>query len=487
MTGEVVAAVDLGASSGRVVAGSFPAAGPILREVHRFPNNPVRVGGVLRWDVLDLFAGTARGLRAVAREYGRLDAVGVDGWAVDYGLLDADGELLGNPRCYREPGTAAALERVLATVGGEALYAATGTQLQPFNTLFQLLAQRSSAQMAAARQLLLIPDLVTYWLSGDRGTEVTNASTTQLLDPRTQQWSHTLGAMLDAPLGLFPPLRRPGDPRGALAPGLVPGQRPQVMTVPSHDTAAAVAGIPAEEGTLAFVCTGTWALVGLELPAPVITEDSRRANFTNEAGSDGTTRFLRNVTGFWLLQECVRQWRSEGQEVTAPALTRAAESEPALRAVVDVQDPAFTAPGDMPARVRAAAERTCGVTLETPAAVTRCILDSLALAVRHGVREAAALAGRHVEVVHLVGGGAATPLFCQAVADACQLPVLAGPVEAASWGNALAQARALGLAPDSLAQCRALVRRGAPPRQYGVQGREQDWARADDLVAGVRP
>jgi rhamnulokinase len=481
-----VAAVDLGASSGRVVVARFPRQGPQLQEVHRFANVPVRAGGPLRWDVLRLYRGTVEGLREAVRRSGPLDGVGVDSWAVDYGLLDADGELLGNPVCYREPGTDAALAAVLEILGEEALYEASGMQLQPFNTLFQLLARRDSAQARAARQLLLIPDLLTYWLSGDRGAEVTNASTTQLLDPRTRQWSEVLAAKLSVPAGLLAPLRRSGDHRGPVREDLGQPRPPLALTVPSHDTAAAVAGIPATSDDFAFVCTGTWALVGLELTAPVISEAARLANFTNEAGVDGTTRFLRNVTGFWLLQECVRHWTAAGMNVDAAALTRAAADEPPLGAVIDVQDPEFAPPGDMPARVRAAARRTSGVTPSTPSAVTRCILDSVALAVRHALRAAVEIAGHPVRVVHLVGGGVATPLFCQDIADACQLPVLAGPTEAASWGNALAQGRALGVVRDSLEESRALVARAAAPGRYAPRSEESDWQRADALVAAAR-
>lgn len=467
----VVAAVDLGASSGRVVVARFGPDGAVLREVHRFPNVPVRVDGVRRWDVLALFRGILDGLGAGAREAGRLDAVGVDGWGVDYGLLDADGHLLGNPVQYRDAPTRQAVADVLATVGAAGLYAATGTQLQPFNTVFQLLAQRDSAQYAVARSALLIPDLMTYWLGGSAGTELTNASTTGLLDPRTMSWS----ALLDGG-DLFGPVRPPGLVVGAMSDDLLDDagldHAPAVVTVPSHDTAAAVAGIPASTGDFAYVCTGTWALVGLELPAPVITEASRAANFTNEVGVDGTIRFLRNVTGFWLLQECVRAWKST---VDLDALTEAASRVEPLRAVLDVQDPAFAAAGDMPRRIAAAA---VGATPQTQAEIVRCILDSMALAIRNAIHEACRLAGRDVSVVHLVGGGVANGLFCQLVADATRLPVIAGPTEAASWGNAVTQAQALSVVPGGLTETRALLRRSLHLTTYTPAGTETVWTAA---------
>jgi rhamnulokinase len=373
---------------------------------------------------------------------------------------------------------------VLADVGAAELYAATGIQLQPFNTLFQLLARRESAQARAARHALLVPDLLAYWLCGSMGTELTNASTTQLLDPRTMDWSSALADRLRVPIELFPPLRSPGERVGALRPALGLGGQPEIITVPSHDTAASVAGIPADGRDFAFVCTGTWALVGVELSAPVITDASRRANFTNEVGVDGTIRFLRNVTGFWLLQECIRHWRAEGADVDAAALTDAATGIAGPRAIIDVQEPAFTAPGEMPGRIQEACRRTSGVTITGHAETVRCILDSMALAIRHAVRDAVGLSGRSVQVVHLVGGGVSSPLFCQLVADACQLPVVAGPTEAASWGNVMCQARALGVVSDSLADTRTSIRQTEHPVTYRVAGDERDWAGADRLVPG---
>jgi rhamnulokinase len=483
-TTATVAAVDLGASSGRVVVGRCTADEVELHEVHRFPNVPVRAGTTLRWDVLSLFNGVLDGLRAARQRFGGLDGVGVDGWGVDYGLLDADGELLGNPICYREPGTEPTVAAVLADVGAAELYAATGIQLQPFNTLFQLLARGGSAQARAARHALLLPDLLAYWLCGSMGTELTNASTTQLLDPRTMDWSRALAERLQVPIDLFPALRKPGERLGALRPAFGLGDETAVIAVPSHDTAASVAGVPADGQDFAYVCTGTWALVGVELPGPVITAASRQANFTNEVGVDGTVRFLRNVTGFWLLQECIRQWRQEGADVDAAGLTDAATDVVGLRAIIDVQDPEFAAPGDMPGRIRDAARRTSGATIDGQVEIVRCILDSMALATRHAVRDAVGLSGRSVRAVHVVGGGVSSRLFCQQVADACGLPVVAGPTESASWGNVLSQARTLGVVGDSLADTRAVIRRNEQPVVYPAAGDERAWARVDRLVPG---
>lgn len=308
------AAVDLGASSGRVVIGRVGPGSLGLVEAHRFRNRPVRLPEGLRWDVLGLYAGVLEGLRAAgATAGGRLASVGIDSWAVDYGLLDADGALLGQPVHYRDGRTEGVAEKVWASVPAAELYAATGLQYAPFNTLYQLVAAQGSAQLAAARRLLLIPDLISYWLTGEQGTEVTNASTTQLIDPRTGEWASSVAERLGVDLGLFAPLRRPGDPAGQLLPEVLEetglaGPVP-VTAVGSHDTASAVAAVPAAPGErFAYICTGTWSLAGLELDAPVLSEASRAANFTNELGLDGTVRYLRNIMGLWLLQECVRAW-----------------------------------------------------------------------------------------------------------------------------------------------------------------------------------
>ncbi|MFC4944415.1 rhamnulokinase [Pseudonocardia sp. GCM10023141] len=464
-----VAAVDLGASSGRVVVAEIGPDRLELTEVHRFPNIPVRVRDTLHWDVLGLYRGVLDGLRAAGPH---LDAVGVDGWAVDHGLLDASGALLGNPVHYRDARTDGVPERVPVP------YAVTGVQVLPINTVYQLVAAAGTPQLAAARQLLLIPDLMAYWLTGARVAEVTNASTTGLLDVAARRWAPGVmtGAGIDP--ALFPPLVEPGERLGALAPQVLAeagldGDVP-LIAVGSHDTASAVVGVPADGERFAFVATGTWSLVGVELTAPVLTEASRAANFSNELGVDGTVRYLRNVMGLWLLQECLREW----PDAELDDLLAAAAREPGLAAVVDAGDPAFLAPGNMPARITAASGAT------SRAGIVRCILDSLALAHRRTVREAVALSGRDVDVVHVVGGGARNALLCRLTADACGLPVIAGPVEAAALGNALVQARALGAVAGGLGELRALIRRTQPltryePRGSATSGEAAAWDAAD--------
>jgi rhamnulokinase len=489
-----VAAVDLGASSGRIVVGTGGATGFTLHEVHRFANHPAKVDGTLRWDATLLRSGVLEGLRRAVAEVGSLDAISVDGWAVDYGLLDLDGELIDNPVHYRDSRTAAPFEQLahgaFAELDEARLYAATGIAPRAFNTVFQLLADAGTGRLESARHALLIPDLITYWLSGAMGTELTNASTTQLLDPRTMTWASDVVGALSIPIGLFPPLWHAGTTAGTVSESVASllGVDPttQLVVGPSHDTAAAVAGVPAEDESFAFVCTGTWALVGIELPAPIINDSSRAAGFSNEVGVDGTIRLLRNVTGFWLLQECVRDWQAAGRSIDLDQLTRAASQQPATAALIDVQDPAFTAPDGMVERILAACQRTSGVRLASDAAILRCILDSMAVAIRQAIREAMRVGGRDVRVIHVVGGGVANTLFCQLVADACDLPVVAGPTEAASWGNVLVQARALGVVSGSLAQLRSVIRQAVELTTYSPRGDETRWRQAEDVVLAAR-
>ncbi|WP_373463387.1 rhamnulokinase family protein [Streptomyces sp. B4I13] len=467
------AAVDLGASSGRVMVGRVGPDTLELTEAHRFANRPVRLPEGLRWDVLSLYAGVLDGLRAA----GRVDSVGIDSWAVDYGLLDADGALLGNPVHYRDARTEGVAEKVWASMPAAELYAATGLQYAPFNTLYQLTAAASTAQLAQARRLLLIPDLLTYWLTGEQGTELTNASTTQLIDPRTGDWSHAVADRLGIDLTLFAPLRRPGDPAGLLRDRVLEetgltGPVP-VTTVGSHDTASAVAAVPAVDERFAYICTGTWSLAGLELTAPVLTEESRAANFTNELGLDGTVRYLRNIMGLWLLQECMRAW----DQPDLADLLRDASAAPALRSVVDAGDAVFLAPGRMPERIAEACRASGQPVPGTPGEITRCILDSLALAHRRAVEDAQRLAGHAVDAVHIVGGGTRNTLLCQLTADACGLPVVAGPTEAAALGNVLVQARAHGLVGDR-ADMRRLLARTQPLTRYEPRGDIGRWREA---------
>lgn len=454
------AAVDLGASSGRVMAARFDAGRIELHEIHRFPNRPVSAGGTLHWDVLALWAGVQDGLRIAGRD-GPLAGIGVDSWAVDYALLDSDGALLGYPVHYRDSRTDGVAAAVDAVIPAEELYAVTGVQRLPFNTVYQLVAARESAAMRGAAGLLMIPDLFAYWLTGERSGEVTNASTTGLFDTRARAWSTVLAKRLALRAELLPEVREPGARIGSLLPAVAADcglDRAPVWTVGSHDTASAVLGVPARDERFAYISCGTWSLVGVELQTAVTTDRARAANFSNELGVDGTVRFLRNVMGLWLLQESVRTWERAGVPVDLPRLLDEAAALPARRSVIDPDRPEFLPPGDMPARLRDECRRTGQPVPDSPAEITRCILDSLAAAYRRTVREAAELSGAPVDVVHLVGGGAQNTLLCQLTADACELPVVAGPVEAAAYGNVLVQARAAGVVGGDRTALRALLR-----------------------------
>jgi rhamnulokinase len=484
-----VAAVDLGASGGRVIAGRVSASGVELHEVSRFPNETVRAGGTLHWDILGLYRLVCSGLSAAASTF-PLASAGIDTWGVDYGLLDATGALIGNPVHYRDSRT----DGVTVPVPAETLYSVTGIQHLPINTIYQLAAAAGTPALSAAKTLLLIPDLLAYWLTGAVGAEVTNASTTGLLDVTTRAWAFGLIEQAGIPAGIFPPLRQPGDligpmtagqagvgpgGGGARGPGAFAGggrEPVPLVAVGSHDTASAVVAVPASGPRFAYISSGTWSLAGLELDAPVLTEESRLANFTNEAGLDGTVRYLRNVTGLWLLQECLRTWGPDGR--TLESLLAAAAREKPLQFVVDADDPVFLPPGDMPDRIcRWLAARDLPAPSD-PAQLVRCILDSLALAYRRALVDAQSLSGRQADVVHVVGGGARNDLLCQLTADATGLPVVAGPAEATALGNVLVQARALGAAPGSLDGMRALLRSCLELRRYSPSGDTRAWESA---------
>ena len=455
------AAVDLGASSGRVMLGRVGPEHLALTEVHRFRNGGVRLPDGLYWDVLGLYTDVLTGLRAAAREE-HLAGLAVDSWAVDYGLLDARGALQGNPRHYRDPRTDAVIDDVHAKLDPARLYGVTGLQFLPFNTLYQLAAE----PVLDGRRALLVPDLLGYWLTGRQVAEETNASTTGLLDARTGGWSPPLLEALGLPHGLLPDVIAAGDVLAPLT-GEVGAEigvdyALPVTTVGSHDTASAVVGVPAQTDRFGYISCGTWGLVGVELDAPVLTEDSRKANFTNERGVDGTIRYLRNVMGLWLLSESMRTWDLRGVGVELDDVLTAAAALAAGGPRIDPDDPMFLPPGDMPERII----RAAGLRDPEPAAVVRCILDSLAVAFAEAMADAERLSGRPVEVVHLVGGGSQNALLCQLTADAMARPVVAGPVEATALGNVLVQARTHGVLSGDLAALRGRVRTASRLRRY---------------------
>ena len=450
-------AVDLGATSGRVMLGSIEGDIVLLDEVHRFPTRSLQLPDGLHWDVAQLYSEIIAGVSAAVARGASPVGVGFDTWGVDYALLADDGRLLGLPFHHRDARTAGRS----TLVDDSFLYAETGIQTLDINTLVQLRAEPPTA-LAAATELLFRPDLFAYLFSGLRSAERTIASTSQLL-----HWSGVPSTVIPAWAGI-PDLLAPmvaagtvlGEPLAHVR--AATGFSGQVITVAGHDTASAVAAIPAEE-EFAFISCGTWGLVGFELAAPILSERARLAGFTNEHGVDGTYRFLRNASGLWLLTESLRAWGEPVTSESSASLVSAAAEAPRYVSIIDPLDPLFLAPGDMPARIAEFCVRTGQPAPSTRAEVARCILDSLALAFADAIEAGAALTGTSPRAIHVVGGGSQIAELCQAIADVTGVRVIAGPAEATALGNVLLQARALGQIAD-LAQLRALVARSSSPR-----------------------
>jgi len=453
-----VVAVDLGASSGRVYAADVAADRLHVEEVRRFTNGAVALGDRLYWDVLGLYRETLTGLSDAGRERA-VDSIGVDSWAVDYGLLRADGTLLSNPATYRDPRTAPAITRARDLVARDEMFARTGIAHQPFNTVFQLMTDAADGYLSDVDVALLIPDLMNYFLTGKKATEFTNASTTQLMN-LAGTWDEGLFDAFGLSPSLFAPLVRPGHDLGPIRDALRfrDGALPHVINVASHDTATAVAAVPATSANFAYISCGTWSLVGVELERPVVSAEALKLGFSNERGVEDTYRVLHNVMGLWLLQECMRTWSRGGVALDVDDLSRRSASLPALRSVIDINDPVFLGPGDMPERIAAHCRRRGEPVPESPEEFTRCIMDSLAVAYRQAIERVEFLTGEPVDVVHLVGGGVKDRLLCQLTADACGRVVVAGPVEAAALGNIVQQARALGVLDGDRWALRQFVR-----------------------------
>ncbi len=493
-------AIDLGAESGRVIAGTLDTGRVQLEELHRFPNVPVRTPDGLHWDALRLYHEALVGLRAAGQRYGTdLAGIGVDAWAVDYGLLDAAGRLLGNPYHYRDGRTDGVREAASRVVPAAAQYARTGIAQLPFNTLYQLVAQARDGDrtLEVAQSLLMIPDLLHYWLSGERATEYTNATSTGMLGV-DGAWVEDMLTQLDIPGRMLLSPSQPGttlgplraDVRAACGLGAVP-----VILPATHDTACAVAAVPAAtssgsssgQADHAYISSGTWSLLGLELDRPILTEEARAAGFTNEGGVGGTYRFLTNIMGLWLLQECRRAWARGGREWSYEDLIGGATAAAPSDVVVDADDPAFLHPVDMPATIAAYLRRTGqqGGVVDDPIRLVRVIVEALALAYRTALERAERLATVRVGAIHVVGGGARNGLLCQLTADACRRPVFAGPVEATALGNVLTQAMGAGEIRD-LAEAHVVAGRSAPVAIY-EPGDAGDWDERVARLHALRP
>ncbi len=464
-------AVDIGASSGRVMLGRWDGSHIALEEIHRFSNGIVERNGHLFWDVNRLWRETQKGMQRYAAQENQalLVSVGIDTWAVDYALLDTHGELIGDPYAYRDPRNEGMAELVDAIIPPEELYECTGLQRLPFNTLYQLYAERSGPRLATATTLLLMPDLFHYWFTGVRVAEYTNATTTMMLDARQRVWAIDLLDRLGLPARILPPLVMPGTRLGPLVSEVqhtIGLHRPvEVIAVGTHDTASAVAAIPGLDAQSAYISSGTWSLVGVERTEPLTSAEARRLNVTNEGGVYGTIRLLKNVSGLWLLQECQRRWNEEGHQLTWDAIIAQAETAPPLRSLIDPDAPEFLAVGDMPGRIRDYCRRTGQPIPEMVGEIARCCLESLALRYRQVIDALERLTGQSITTVRIVGGGSQNTLLCQLTADACHRPVVAGPTEGTALGNILVQAIAMGYLPD-LATARQVVAASEAQRVY---------------------
>lgn len=462
MTVRSVAAVDLGATSGRVMIGRIGDGRLDLELVSRFPNGPVEREDGLHWDFGALYEHVVAGLAEAVRREPAIESIGIDSWAVDYGLLK-DGDLLAEPFHYRDGRTERGVDEVHAIAPFAELYTRNGLQFLPFNTLYQY---RVDTRVSEADVALLIPDLIAYLLTGNAVAERTNASTTGLLGVASGEWDDELAARLSIPSRILPSLVDPGETIGVLRAELAErvGKELPVIAVGSHDTASAVVAAPLSTPQSAYISCGTWGLVGVELADPVLTDAAREANFTHELGVDGRYRFLHNVTGLWLLSETVREWEAaDGSTIDLPELLAAASAVGGDVPLFDANDPSLSAPGDMPARIAALLGDDAPA---SRAGFARAIVESIAAAFAEAVQTASDLAGRELDSIHLVGGGSLNRLLCQATADRTGLPVLAGPVEATALGNVLVQARTLSAAPSTLEELRALVAATHAPERF---------------------
>ena len=465
-------AVDLGASSGRLVLGRWDGTRFTLQDVHRFPNGPVNVLGHLYTDVLRLWEEVKIGLTRLSSQLAApLVSIGVDTWGVDYGLLGSAGRLLGNPYHYRDARTNGVMERAFARVPRRQIFAETGIQFLQLNTLFQLYSMvlTDDPQLKMADTLLMLPDLFHYWLTGNKTAEYTIASTSHMLHARERRWATGLLQALGIPTRILPPIVPPGTILGHLRSEVMEETGLQgpvsVVAVASHDTASAVAAIPDLDADSVYISSGTWSLMGVETPQPIITEEALTLNFTNEGGVGNTIRFLKNIAGLWLLQECQRQWQREGQTYTWEDLLKLAEQAQPFLSLLDPDAPDFLSPGNMPAIIRAYCQRTGQPQPESVGAVVRCCLESLALKYRLVLESLERLVGRRLGTIRVVGGGSQNYLLCQFTADACERPVVAGPVEATALGNIMIQAIATGRLPD-VATGRQAVAASMPRRHF---------------------
>lgn len=474
-------AIDLGAESGRGVIGRIANDRLTLTQVHRFPNRAVRMGDRLHWDIPFLHQEIKNAIAAAHQQENALAGVAVDSWGVDFGLLAADGSLLGNPVHYRDNRTDGIPEQVFNLIPREQVFAQTGIQIMQINTLYQLfsLVRANAPVLHAADRLLMIGELMIYLLTGAKVAEFTNATTSQCLNPATGTWAADMLAKLGIPTHLFPDIvpsgTRVGQLRTDIAEETGAGQLP-VFVPAVHDTGSAIAAVPLEGPSACYISSGTWSLMGIETDTPIINAASLAANYTNEGGVGGRFRFLKNIMGMWLLQECRRSWEREGAGLDYAGIQALAEQSAPLVTLINPDDPGFFAAGQMPARIREYARGTGQPVPTAPGAMARCILESLALRYRQVLEQLQILSGRHLDTIHIVGGGAQNTLLNQLTADATGCTIVAGPIEATSCGNIICQAIAAGVL-NNISEGRELVRKSFAPGIYTPRD-NKSWSEA---------
>lgn len=475
-------AIDLGASSGRGIIGTFDGKRLSLEENHRFSNDPVTIGKAFHWDILRIYYEIMEAIRKCGTAGEKIRSIGIDTWGVDYGLLGKHGELLGNPYHYRDARTAGIQPYAFSKMSRDEIYDIAGIQSADFNTLFQLNAalRDDPEALDKADKLLFTPDLLNYFLTGIARTEYTIASTSQLLDAKKRDWSEEIISRFGLPRSMFCDIVKPGTVVGPLTEAVLAQTGKcdaQVVNVCSHDTASAVAAVPASEEDFVFISCGTWSLMGTELKEPRLGELSRKYDFTNEGGFGGTIRYLRNIMGLWIQQECRRQWIREGQDLSWRDMDDAAIASEPFACLIDPDDPSFMAPGDMPGRIREFCRKTGQKVPETMGAVVRCIFESLALRYRWTVECLDTIRGSKTQAIHIVGGGTKNEILCGFAADACNTVVHAGPVEATAIGNLAVQAIAAGEL-SGLEDVRTVVRDSFPIKTYEPSGDRAAWDEA---------
>jgi rhamnulokinase len=455
-------AFDLGAESGRGVLGRFDGKRLALEVVHRFPTGGIAIHDRLHWDVLRFYGEMLTCLRKCAADFGGIDALGIDTWGVDFALLGRGDVLLGNPRHYRDPHTETIMEHAFARVSREEVFRRTGIQFMRFNSLFQLIAMQRdrSPLLEVAQTMLMIPDLFNFFLTGVKVVEFTNVTTSQMYDPTERGWAYGLVKQFDLPTQILGSVVAPGTVLGPLRTSIATDtglSSVPVIAPATHDTGSAIAAVPASGDSWAYISSGTWSLMGVELPGPLISEQVRKYNFTNEGGVGNTIRFLKNIMGLWLVQECRRAFERTGKNFTYEELTNLAGVAPPFGSVVDPDDASFIFPSSMPQAIADYCRKTGQTAPTEPGAIVRCALESLALRYRWVLERLEELTGKRRDVIHIVGGGSQNALLCQLAADCCNRRVLAGPVEATALGNLLVQAMGLGLV-GSLSEAREVVR-----------------------------